>query len=151
MRFVLLLMSFNLLVCDIDDVHAGARARLRCRLGKPTVLHRCRVMCVALSQLNRRRPTEASVNREKTLITGSVTLDGVPLEGGTVEFTDESGKTFKGSVEKGRYSLSEVPPGEFKITINAGDQSNSKTPGQSKGSGLFDAKSTKKPDPFDSP
>ena len=129
MRFVLLLMSISLLVCDIDDVHAGARARLRCRLGKPTVLHRCRVMCVALSQPNRRRPTEASANREKT-ITGSVTLDGVPLEGGTVEFIDESGKTFKGSIEKGRFSLSEVSPGEFKITINAGDQSNGKTPGE---------------------
>jgi len=64
------------------------------------------------------------------LITGSVTLDGVPLEGGTVEFIDESGKTFKGSIEKGRYSLSEVPPGKFKITIKAGDQSNDKTPGE---------------------
>ncbi len=130
MRFVLLLMSFSLLVCDIDDVHAGARARLRCRLGKPTVLHRCRVMCVALSQLNRWRPTEASANREKTLITGSVTLDGVPLEGGTVEFIDESGKTFKGSIEKGRFSLSEVPPGKYKVLIKAGDQSNGKTPGE---------------------
>ena len=59
-----------------------------------------------------------------------MTLDGVPLEGGTVEFIDESGKTFKGSIEKGRFSLSEFPPGKYKVLIKAGDQSNGKTPGE---------------------
>ncbi len=56
----------------------------------------------------------------KAKVSGSVTLDGVPVEKGIIQFypTGTSGQTAGAGIEHGKYSI-EASVGEMKVTINA--------------------------------
>jgi hypothetical protein len=56
----------------------------------------------------------------KAKVSGAVTLDGVPVENGSIQFypTGKTGQTAGGGVEKGSYQL-EASVGEMTVTINA--------------------------------
>jgi hypothetical protein len=51
-------------------------------------------------------------------VAGTVTIDGVPAEAGSISFTPVDGQsaTAGGSIEQGRYAA-EVPPGKMKVEI----------------------------------
>jgi hypothetical protein len=53
-------------------------------------------------------------------VSGTVTLDGQPVESGTISFypTANSGPTAGGGIENGRYTL-EASPGEMTVVISA--------------------------------
>jgi hypothetical protein len=53
-------------------------------------------------------------------VTGTVTIDGTPLESGSILFVPVDGKspTTGGSIKEGRYSV-RVPPGTMKVSISA--------------------------------
>lgn len=56
----------------------------------------------------------------KAQVSGSVTLDGVPIENGIIQFYPAGGpgQTAGGGIENGRYQL-ETSTGEMTVTINA--------------------------------
>lgn len=56
----------------------------------------------------------------KAKVSGTVTLDGKPLENGTISFypTSNSGQTAGGGIENGRYTL-DASPGEMTVLISA--------------------------------
>jgi hypothetical protein len=52
---------------------------------------------------------------------GTVTLDGQPVDGGTISFINSSGQNGNagGQIQGGKYSIeSKVPPGTYKVEIN---------------------------------
>jgi hypothetical protein len=57
---------------------------------------------------------------ETTKVSGKVTLDGAPLEKGTILFTaaDNKAEPASGDIKDGQYAL-EVPPGPKIVKINA--------------------------------
>jgi hypothetical protein len=56
----------------------------------------------------------------KAEVSGTVTLDGVPIENGSIQFypTGKTGQTAGGGIEKGIYKV-EASPGEMTVTLNA--------------------------------
>ncbi len=48
---------------------------------------------------------------------GTVTLDGVPVEGGTIEFHSDTGEIKRGDIRDGRWSIPNLPPGQYRIEI----------------------------------
>ena len=56
----------------------------------------------------------------KAQVSGTVTLDGVPVENGVIQFypVGSTGQTAGGGVQNGRYAL-DASPGEMTVTINA--------------------------------
>lgn len=56
----------------------------------------------------------------KAKVSGNVTLDGVPVENGIIQFypTGGSGQTAGGGIQQGKYSI-EASVGEMNVTINA--------------------------------
>lgn len=56
----------------------------------------------------------------KAEVSGTVTLDGVPIENGSIQFypTGKTGQTAGGGIEKGNYKV-EASPGEMTVTLNA--------------------------------
>ncbi len=69
----------------------------------------------------------------KAEVTGTVTLDGVPVENGIIQFypAGGAGQSVGGGIEKGKYKV-EASVGEMTVTINA-----SKVVGKHK---MFDTK-----------
>lgn len=55
---------------------------------------------------------------EKFHVTGSVTLDGQPVESGVISFDSKDGKAGSGGIMSGSYSA-EVPAGQKIVRINA--------------------------------
>jgi hypothetical protein len=54
-------------------------------------------------------------------ITGTVTCDGTPLDGGIISFVPASGNSVAATIQpNGAYSVSDVPPGEAVVVITHG-------------------------------
>lgn len=64
--------------------------------------------------------TAAGCGNRKPVVTGSVTLDGQPVERGAIQFFPASGdgQTAGTVIENGRYQT-ETSPGPMKVVINA--------------------------------
>lgn len=56
----------------------------------------------------------------KAKVSGTVTLDGEPIENGTISFypTGKDGQTAGGGIENGKYTV-EASPGEMTVVISA--------------------------------
>jgi hypothetical protein len=51
---------------------------------------------------------------------GTLTLDGVPLQGGTIEFHSDTQSKIEirwGEIRDGRWSIPNLPPGQYRIEI----------------------------------
>ena len=64
-----------------------------------------------------------------TPVTGTVTLDGAPVEKGVVQFISKDGKTvFSGQIERGGYALKAngispgAKPGDYDVAVQAWEQ-----------------------------
>ncbi|SRR5579883_447109 len=53
----------------------------------------------------------------KGKVTGNVTLDGQPLPAGTITFHPGKGNSVSGPITDGQYSVTGVPAGESKVTV----------------------------------
>lgn len=53
----------------------------------------------------------------KGQVTGQVTLDGNPLPAGRIAFIPSKGAAVGGDIKDGQYSVSGVPAGEVKVTV----------------------------------
>ncbi|MEX0792017.1 MAG: hypothetical protein WD045_02700 [Pirellulaceae bacterium] len=60
---------------------------------------------------------------DREAVSGAVTLDGKPLETGSIQFTPEgSGSTASGEIENGQYNLqreSGLSPGSYRVQIQS--------------------------------
>jgi len=54
-------------------------------------------------------------------VSGTVTLEGVPLGGGTIEFHGDAQpkEGVKVDIRDGRYSIPNLPPGQYRIEIRS--------------------------------
>jgi hypothetical protein len=50
-------------------------------------------------------------------VKGKVTLNGKPLEDGTVTYIDKDNKSAEGKVKDGSYEIKDLKPGDYKVTI----------------------------------
>lgn len=64
-----------------------------------------------------------------TPVTGTITLDGTPVEKGVVQFISKDGKTvFTGQIERGSYALKAnaispgAKPGDYEVAVQAWEQ-----------------------------
>jgi hypothetical protein len=77
------------------------------------------VAALAVAALGLALATGCSDER-KAQVSGTVTLDGVPVENGTIQLypVGASGQSAGGGIENGKYKL-DASVGEMKVTINA--------------------------------
>lgn len=57
-------------------------------------------------------------------VTGTVTFNGQPVPDGSITFSPADGKgpSAGGKIENGKYTVSDVPPGEKIVTVVGGDK-----------------------------
>lgn len=58
----------------------------------------------------------------RVAVSGTVTLDGVPIEEGTIEFAPQAGVGSGAKIINGRYAMEEVrglPPGKYQVRVFA--------------------------------
>ena len=101
-----------------DDVITSSGYRIwpgeieNCLIKHPAVALAAGFLCLAFAG--------GCGGQPKAQVSGLVTLDGVPIENGTIQFypVGGSGQTAGGGIENGKYRL-DASVGEMTVTINA--------------------------------
>jgi hypothetical protein len=92
---------------------------LRCHVGVAS--SRCAGRLHALGLTNQSQEGSVGEAVSSTPVTGTVTVDGVPLTGGTVEFRSrpEAQRKIQAKIHEGQFSIpaEALPPGEYRIEI----------------------------------
>src|SRR5262245_492337 len=61
---------------------------------------------------------ELSIAQEATIdLTGTVTLDSLPLESGTFQLTRAEGQTISAPIKQGKFQLAAIPAGEWQQSL----------------------------------
>ena len=69
-------------------------------------------------------PKKPAETAKGSTVHGKITVGGKPLVDGKINYVGTEGKPISGDIKEGKYSLSGVQPGSYKITIEAGDKVN---------------------------
>jgi hypothetical protein len=92
------------------------RMRIRCLWRSPNRAD-CRGAAMAWGKS---RDTSVVQPTPLPFASGTLTLDGVPLQGGTIEFHSDTQSKIEirwGEIRDGRWSIPNLPPGQYRIEI----------------------------------